>query len=189
MSPQMKELFVNGVLVGEVPATGDTATDVAVVQQFLKDRGLYREVTVVQAMFRQAASFADTAAMLYADLQKKPSRGLTIAPFVVNLTFSIELYLKTLAQAHGAKLTGHELASLFDELPPRAVEAVEAAAKGYGAGAGTLQTVRACLHDLKGGFVQWRYVYEHEQGPEVKVESSIWVAGVLHAACQASGKV
>jgi hypothetical protein len=182
----MKKLFLNGVLVGEVPATGDTSVDAAVARQFLKDRGLDREVTVVQAMFRQAVSFCDTAAMLNADLQKQPSRGLTIAPFVVNLTFSIELYLKTLARAHDAELTGHELASLFDSLPAPALAGIDIAANK---GGGTLQRVRECLDDLKGVFVQWRYVYERERSPEVKVEPSIWVAMVLHAACQASGKV
>lgn len=184
---ETKKLFLNGVLVGEVPTTGATAADAAVARQFLKDRGLDREVTVVQAMFRHAVSFCDTAAMLHADLQKQPSRGLTIAPFVVNLTFSIELYLKALARAHDAELTGHELASLFDSLPAQALAAIDVAAKNNGGG--TLQRVRACLDDLKGVFVQWRYVYERERGPEVKVEPSIWVALVLHAACQASGKV
>jgi hypothetical protein len=159
-----------------------------VAQQFLKDRGLHREVTVVQAMFRQAVSFADTAAMLYADLQQQPSRGLTIAPFVVNLTFSIELYLKTLARAHGVELTGHELPSLLDGLPTTAVDAVEAAAKAA-TPAGTLQTVRTSLDDLKGVFIQWRYVYERVHGAKVEIQSSIWVAQVLHAAWQATGKV
>jgi hypothetical protein len=185
---QMKKLYADGVYVGEVPTTGDTVADMAIVRQVLKDLGIHREVTVVQAMFRQAASFCDTAAMLFEDLQKQPSRGLTIAPFVVNLTFSLELYLKTLASAHGTKLLGHELASLYDGLPQSALDALEAAATSAKP-PGTRQTLRERLADLKGVFVQWRYVYELERSPEVKVQPSIWVAGVLHAACQASGKV
>lgn len=44
---EMKDLFLNGVLVGRVPATGDVAKDAEIARQFLKDKGLYREVTVV----------------------------------------------------------------------------------------------------------------------------------------------
>jgi len=36
-----------------------------------------------------------------------------VAPFVVNMAFSLELYLKTIALQHGKKLHGHELTKLF----------------------------------------------------------------------------
>ena len=73
------------------------------------------------------------------------------------------------------------------ETPLAAVALVETAAK-QATPPGTLDTVRARLSDLKGVFVQWRYVYERAQGPEVKVEPSIWAVRVLHAACLATGK-
>lgn len=182
----MKDLYLNGVLVGQVPATGDTATDVAAVEAFLKAKGLHREVTMVQAMFRQAASFSDTAAMLFTDLNRTPSRGLTISPFVVNLTLSIELYLKTLAQIHGATLKGHDLAELYGALPAPALAALQAAiAKTPPCAEPT--TIEASLRDLAGIFVQWRYVYESTCGPEVRIQPAIWTAGVLHQACIDSG--
>lgn len=66
-------------------------------------------MTMVQAMFRQDASLCRVAALLYEDLNRKPSSGFTISPFVVNLTFLIELYLKTLGQIHSVTLKGHDL--------------------------------------------------------------------------------
>ncbi len=182
-----KDLYLNGVLVGQVPRTGDRAADVLVARQYLKDKGLYREVTVAQAMFRQADSFSRVAALLYADLTRKPSSGFTIAPFVVNLTFSIELYLKTLGQIHGATLKGHDLSELFGELPAGGVAAVDAARLKV-TPPGTRAMLESTLRELASVFLQWRYVYERQGGPEVKVQPAIWAANVLHVACTASGQ-
>ena len=114
----MKTIYLNGIAVGELPSTGDNKKDAEVTRAFLKKKGLYKETTVVQAMYRQAVSFATTAAHLYkTDLLKAPRNGYSAVPFVVNSVFSIELYLKTLAQAHKKSLKGHELLKLFDALP------------------------------------------------------------------------
>ena len=49
-----------------------------------------------------ALSFSTTAAHLHrTDLLKAPRNGLSIAPFVVNSAFAIELYLKTLHELKG----------------------------------------------------------------------------------------
>jgi hypothetical protein len=45
---EMKKIFVNGTLAGEVPATGDPKKDMEIARQFLKDHGLHQEVTVVE---------------------------------------------------------------------------------------------------------------------------------------------
>ncbi len=112
-----KTLYVNGIIVGEVVATGDFQKDLEVFRQFLRDKGLHKEVTKVQAMFRQALSFATTAAHLYErDLLKAPRNGLSVAPFVVNSAFSIELYLKTLHELQGKTARGHSLLDLYDQL-------------------------------------------------------------------------
>ena len=54
-TPPTKTIYLNGIIVGEVLATGDRDNDMEAMRQFLKDKGLHREVTKVQAMFRHGA--------------------------------------------------------------------------------------------------------------------------------------
>ena len=120
-----KTIYVNGIIVGEVGATGDLQKDLDATMKFLKDKGIHKEVTKVQAIFRQALSFASTAAHLYEkDLTKAPRNGLSLAPFVVNSAFSIELYLKTLHELGGTPVRGHELLKLYDSLPDPTRQAI-----------------------------------------------------------------
>lgn len=78
-SPQMKTVMLNGIAVGEVVSTGDMERDVEVTRQFLKDKGLYREITPFQAMLNQAVAFANTSALLYErDLRRQPRKGVSI---------------------------------------------------------------------------------------------------------------
>ncbi|KWO59950.1 hypothetical protein [Burkholderia territorii] len=188
-TPPTKKLFLNGVLIGEVPATGDTKKDAEIARAYIESKGLHKEVTLVQSMFRQALASASTSAYLYErDLANVPRNGLSAAPFVVNIAFAIELYLKTLGQVHGATLKGHDLLKLFDALPAAAHAAIDAAAP-----AATAQsvldgqpTVRECLAQLNGVFVEWRYLYEKSDSKEVKIQHAIFVGRVLHDACVAS---
>jgi hypothetical protein len=108
-----KEVWLNEKLVGEAPATGVVDRDAEAIIQFLKDKGLYKETSPVQRMFRQAMSFATTSAYLYKrDLIKVPKNGLSVAPFVVNGAFAIELYLKTLGRLHDVDMRGHDLCAV-----------------------------------------------------------------------------
>ncbi|MEX3839780.1 hypothetical protein [Paraburkholderia sp. BR10882] len=190
--PLMKKLYVNGVLIGEVPATGDIKQDAVIARAFIESKGLHREVTLVQSMFRQALAFANTSAYLYdKDLKNEPRNGLSAAPFVVNISFAIELYVKTLGRIHGSSLKGHNLLALFDALPAPARVAIEKATP-----AATAQhavdgrpTARDCLARLNGVFVEWRYLYEKPNSKEVKIQEAIFVAHVLHDACVASKQV
>jgi hypothetical protein len=80
-----KTVYLNGIVVGQVKATGEHEKDMRTALQFLKENGLHQETTPVQAMFRQALSFATTAAHLHkTDFLKAPRNGFSIAPFVVN---------------------------------------------------------------------------------------------------------
>ena len=161
VSPESKTntLYLNGIVVGEVAVTGDREKDIEAMRRFLKDKGLYKEITLVQAMFRQAVSFATTAAYLYeCDLLKPPRNGFSMAPFVVNSALSIELYLKTLGQIHNKSLRGHELLTLFDSLPAEACQVVEA-------------TIPACAQKRKlNGNISFRdYISELNNGSSAKV--------------------
>lgn len=104
----MKTIYVNGVVVGDVETTGDVESDIRIIREFLESKGLHREVTRAQAMFRQALSFCQTAAHLHdRDLVAVPRNGLSVVPFVVNSALSIELYLKTLHHLRAASPRGH----------------------------------------------------------------------------------
>lgn len=190
-APKMKTVYLNGIAVGQVPAMGDLEKDREVAQQFLKDKGLYKETTLIQAMFRQAVSFCTTSAHLYEkDLKKVPRNGLSVAPFVVNCAFSLELYLKTLAQIHGVSLRGHKLIEIYDSLPPEAHKAIEAAIPGLTKKwklSGNI-ILRDYISELNNAFVEWRYCYEVGQTNMVRIEPTIFAMEVLHDACRSSGK-
>lgn len=187
----MKTIYVNGVAVGQVPATGDVEKDIEVAQQFLKDKGLYKETSLVESMFRQALSFCNTSAYIYErDLLKTPRNGLGVAPFVVNSAFSIELYLKTLGQIHGRSLRGHKLLELYDSLPAEAHQAIEKAIP-ISAQKRKLEgkiDIRAYISDLNNTFIEWRYCYEAGRTNVVHIEPTIFVMEALHEACRSSGK-
>lgn len=190
--PETKTLYLNGIVVGEVEATGEREKDMDVALQFLKDKGLYRKTTPAQAMFRQALSFATTAASLYkTDLIKAPRNGFSIAPFIVNSAFSIELYLKTLGQIHNNPMKGHELLHLFDSLPSDAHQGIDGVLpncrKEWGPKDGV--DLRICISELNNAFVEWRYCYEKYRTNEIHIDRMIFVMKVLHEACRKSGKV
>jgi hypothetical protein len=188
----MKTIYVNGVVVGEIPATGSRDGDMAAMRQFLKDKGLHREVTKVQAMFGQALSFATTAAHLHErDLLKAPRNGLSIAPFVVNSAFAIELYLKTLHELGGTSIRGHELLELYDRLSDatRAVVVKHALlnATGYGVTLTTADQFRSFVAELNNSFVDWRYCYETGKTGTVTIQPTIVVMKAVHEACKELG--
>ncbi len=188
----MKTLYVNGVIVGEVPATGDRQKDIEAMRQYLKDKGLHREVTKVQAMFRQALSFATTAAHLHErDLLKAPRNGLSIAPFVVNSALAIELYLKTLHELEGTTIRGHELLDLYDQLndATRTVVVKHAFenASGYGVKLITADQFRSFVAELNNSFVDWRYCYESGKTGTVTIQPAIVVMKAVHETCREFG--
>jgi hypothetical protein len=120
--PGPKAILLNGIVVGEVRSTGNTDQDAEAVRAFLKEKGLHKEVTPFQAVFNQAIAFANTSAHIYEkNLRRGPRNGFYPAPFVVNATLSIELYLKALAQKHGKALRGHELVNCITHCQPRRI--------------------------------------------------------------------
>jgi hypothetical protein len=182
-------LYLNGIVVGEVEVTGDSDRDREAALQFLKDNGLHKETTPAQAMFRQALSFATTAAHLHkTDLLRAPRNGFSVAPFVVNSAFSIELYLKTLGQIHNRALKGHELLKLFDSLPTEARQRIDVVMpdclKEWGPAGGV--DLRTCISELNNAFVEWRYCYEKYRTNEIQIDRMIFVMKVLHEACQSA---
>jgi hypothetical protein len=191
-NPSTKTIYLNGIIVGEVPATGDQDKDLEEMRQFLKDKGLHKEVTKVQAMFRQALSFSTTAAHLHQqDLLKAPRNGLSLAPFVVNSAFAIELYLKTLHELSGTSIRGHELLDLYDKLSDATrnvvIKHALANAAGYGVTLTAADQFRTFLAELNNSFVEWRYCYETGKTGTVTIQPTIVVMKAVHEACKELG--
>jgi hypothetical protein len=181
------ELVLNGVVVGEMPVTGDFEKDSALTIQFLKDKGLYRKSDPVKTMFRQALSFATTASHLHKKgLLRSPYNVFDVAPFVVNSAFSIELYLKTLARSHGIVLKGHDLLKLLGSLPVAAhndISAVLPACRLELPPAGS-PDLRTCVAELSNAFVEWRYLHEKTSASGIRIDRAIFVMKVMHEACR-----
>lgn len=185
--PGPKTVLFNGIAVGEVVSTGDVASDAEAVNQFLKSRGLHKEISSFQAVFNQAFAFANTAAYLYErDFRRSPRKGTSAVPFVVNAAFGIELYLKALAQKHGIALRGHELLKLHKALPRNALAEINAVTPRCAANRalGESPDFVAYLRNLNNTFVEWRYSYEREKAGTVHIEPTIFVMEVLHEACR-----
>ncbi|MDT4844591.1 hypothetical protein FQZ97_785570 [compost metagenome] len=187
-----RTLVVDGKPVGFVPILGDREAEIEAARQLLSSLGLERPApTRVQSMFQQALAFAQIAADCHAKLNQTPRQGRYAAPFVVNMAFAIELYLKTLAEAHGSSLHGHDLRKLYDGLPQEAKSALDSAAPESLkiSGLQEVPSIAEVLTELRSTFVDWRYLYERENTPEVRIPQAIFVANALHSACHRTGLV
>ena len=185
--PGPKTVLLNGIAVGEVMSTGDLEKDTEAVRQFLKSKDLHKEVSLFQAMFNQAVAFANTSAYLYErDLKHAPRRGFSAAPFVVNATFSIELYIKALAEKYGKSLRGHELLKLYKALPKAAQINIESVIPRCAVNRALDEEpdLPQYLSDLNNTFVEWRYCYEVERTGPVHIEPVIFVMEVFHESCR-----
>ena len=112
-----KEILLNGVAVGEYESTGEIRKDIKIVQKYLKENGLWKDVSIVDSMFGQAQSFAQTANELYVNkICKKPRQPSAFSPFVVNAAFSIEVYLKAIHMLYGQRKSGHSIKGLYESL-------------------------------------------------------------------------
>lgn len=181
------EVKLNGVIVGTIPNTGDKVNDAVAGQQLIKDLGLHKVISKAQVAMGQARAFADTAAHLY-------ERGLklgavvptTMVPFVVNSAFAIEMYLKTLSEAHGLKARGHVFIKIFDPLPEDTKDRLEALAPQFAMQykAETFSTFRGALAVLEGAFVAWRYLHEDDSPLTFDVPLAIAVLATLHERCR-----
>jgi hypothetical protein len=120
-----------------------------------------------------------------------PTNGLSAVPFVVNLAFALELYLKTLGHLFGKALRGHDLLELFDALPPEGREALRQnlPKARWQCDITNLEEFRKVLSGLRSVFVDWRYLHEEGRTSEISFVPMIFIAEVLHAACQAHEKM
>ena len=180
-----KEVLLNGIVVGEIDATGNMETDAKAVRKFLKEKGLYRTVSTDDAMHGQANSFAEVANDLYRrDLKHSPYKGSSLAPFIVNAALSIEIYLKAIHYLSGSTRRSHDLIYLYRQLSNDMKSIVLSSATDirprYNLQEGV--DILACLKSLSGAFVNWRYLYEQKK-MQAEVQSVRYTMHVTHEAC------
>jgi hypothetical protein len=189
---ETKKLYLDGEYVGEYVPSGDLEKEREAAIALLREKGLYQVTTPEQAIFRQALSFATTASYLYQrDLTVVPRNGMSVAPFVVNATFALELYLKTLGLLHNTVLRGHDLLSLFDALPPVAHQALlqNFVKSTWQCDITEMVAFRKEIERLRSAFLEWRYLHERKRASEIRFVQMIFVMEVLDITCRSHDKL
>lgn len=180
---KMKDIMIDNVVVGQIKTTGDHDKDLAAAEEFLKAKGLWRQPELSDSMFNQAFSFSSVARKInHEGLQNLPRDAMSITPFVVNATFSIEIYLKSIHILYGQKKTGHLLMPLFEQLPDEAKTVIsiksEELIKEYNFS--TPIEFEKELETINKAFEQWRYIYEKSNLKFIHTKSVIFIMNVLH---------
>ncbi|MBN8567640.1 MAG: hypothetical protein J0M25_13025 [Flavobacteriales bacterium] len=183
-----KSVFYNGVEVGKHISTGDVEKDIEIASRMIKDKGVASEITLVDAILRQARSFGFATQLIFeSGLTKSPHNPNCVMPFVVNGVFSIELYLKCLGQINGQNLTGHRLLKLYGKLPQEVHELIASNLDKF---------AQLCeldkpnfteyLKKISDAFIKWRYAYEQERTGTIYVSELIVVIQTLDEVCKIS---
>lgn len=184
---KLKELKLNGVVVGKYLGSDDQDEDIELAREFLKARGLYNPPSQIMAMLGQANSFAFTTNRIYEqDLMRDQTRNpLGFAPFVVNAAFSVELYLKTLHAVAGNPVRGHKLLTLHDTLDSarQAELASDALRLAPEHGEGPQVKFRDLVTMLNNSFEQWRYFYEISRGGYIHLQQTILTVHTCRDVC------
>lgn len=139
-------------------------------------------------MFNAAAGFLETAQMLHGRIQHarqvgSSELGRLMAPFVVNASFSIEVFLKAIGEETGNVPWGHDLVRILDELPEKAQELILNASAQL-AGSYTQDGARPfpeLLATSANAFEEWRYVWEKKAPKMFVIQDAIAVLFVLHS--------
>ena len=97
---------------------------------------------------------------------------------VVTTAFSVELYLKYLAATQGADPPrGHDILKIFAALSPE----LQALVRQHFTDPKPLDQV---LKDNKAVFIDWRYIYENQEGASLDFSSLSRLASACDAAAQ-----
>ena len=178
----MKTVMCDNKPVGYVNDVEDPKEAARLAQELLKSKGLWREISKPEAIYRQAQSFANASAHVYErDLKSLPRDPLEISPFIVNAAFSAEMYLKCLQEIHGDVTESHVLTALFKSLPNKVKDRINKTTKNFEKKYKVEQGVlfKDHLKNINSAFVNWRYIYEKET-EHVDIQQTIFVLQVLH---------
>lgn len=183
-----KKVIYQGQFVGWLEATGDAKKDALASHEVIVKSGFKKEkISEIDQIFGQAHSFCKMSAAAYdKGLSAKKHDPSFFAPFIVNSSFSIELYLKTIHLILGRKIKGHKLKVLYEELPNKVRDEIEEDARN------DLDTKHLekgeslgdAISTFSDSFVEWRYLYEKEESSEVRILPLIFIMRVLHTYVQ-----
>jgi hypothetical protein len=178
----MKTVMCDNKPIGYVKDVPDQEEAAKLAKKLLQEKGLWRDISKPEMIYRQAQSFANTAAHVYEkDLKSLPRDPQGICPFVVNAAFSAEMYLKCLQQIHGEVTEAHVLTALFKPLPNKVKDKINKICKKleseYEIEKGIL--FKEHLKNINNAFVNWRYIYE-KHTESVNIQQVIFVLQVLH---------
>ena len=189
VTPGMRQVIVNGELMGEIPELHDDRKNAEAARAFLKSIGRkLPEITQEQSMFRQARSFMRAADEIHArDMRGDQKNELGFVPCIVNCSFAIELYLKTLAFVNdGAELRGHRL---YDDLwlclsdPAKAIVEEECHRVCETRKLKRRTVVSEALQQMNSAFVEWRYAFEERFIKGFPLQDASVVGAALDAVC------
>jgi len=182
-----KDIYANGILVGEYISTGDPDKDIEAAHEIIKRKGFNGESSLINQMHNQANSFANTAKELYErDLRATPIKnGMSLVPFIVNASFSIELYLKTLHAIEGRSEKGHSLVKLYGKLEDGTKSIIKSSASDVSKyyDQEEVGEFEKYIQNLDRAFEQWRYAYETKKLSYIGIQYTRFVYHTLHESC------
>ena len=180
-----KTVKLDGIVVGEYISTGNFEYDAELAKNVLKEKGLYREPNLVESMFSSANSFAHVAIELYeSGLRASPFEVRKVSPFIVNGTFAIELYFKTIHVAIGRPQRGHELIKLYDSLDGEAKRVIGLCSvelKDFYK-IDDAWEIQDCLGAINKAFEEWRYIFEHTR-KSIEIQPMRYAMHVVGESC------
>lgn len=184
-------LYLDGKLVGEIPKTGDTRKDIQNARDLFDSKGLSKKLEEADAMFQQAASFAKLALEIYhSKLNKIPPESSFAAPFVVNATFSIEVYIKSLHSLSGSNKRGHLIENLYNALNEDVKNTSRTIANRLYSKYNFESSIQIekLLGEINNAFVNWRYLFEKPPGI-ANFTAICFILDVLHETFQTIDKL
>lgn len=122
MAETNKGFDERGALIGEFEGSSDPIENAARARSFIGEKLGRRERNVGLACMNEAVAF-HRAALIIRDRQ--PFEPPMVFPYVVNLSFAVELFLKTLTATESTSLRGHNLNRLLDEVPTDRIQLIE----------------------------------------------------------------
>lgn len=115
-----------------------------------------------EVIFRQAVAYAAGAMAINEVLTPdKTVDNFEPLPYILNLSFAIELFMKALLKCESKDCRGHLYLSLFDKLSDTNQRALLSAYRQKRRNTNMSQDeFRNEISSINNTFVQWRYVYE-----------------------------
>ena len=123
-SNRSRSSSITVILYAGTSSTGDEQRDLELASDLLDAAASSSMKSRQQPVSTGALVLTHRLVSVSGGSQNRPFNGLSVAPLVVDMAFSLELYLETIALQHGNKLHGHELTKLFAKLPRAAKDAM-----------------------------------------------------------------